>query len=408
MSFNIALSGIQAINQQLESTSNNIANAGTFGFKSTRANFASTYAGSQATGVQVGSLTQNIGLSGGLLTTNRATDAAISGRGFFIGKDTTGETTYTRVGIFEKSSTDFLIDSTGKKIQGFAVTPPSLVRGALGDIKIPTGIIPAKPSTKIDFVTNLTADWPVPAVAFPTNLPVPPAAAVEPPPDSYNMTKTTLVYDSLGVEHKVNQYFRKGPGLTVQVYVTVDGYQNPTPVVPATLTFDPAGKLDATLTTSQTITINPNPAATLPININYLGSTLQKGDSSTSTNFADGYPAGAYNKLELGEDGSVIAKYSNGESQVVAVLALATFANDDGLDPVNDTSWIATNRSGVADTGAPGEGRAGKLAVGGVEQSNVDITSELVGLMTSQRNYQANSKVIQTENTMLQSLMQAL
>lgn len=402
MSFNIALSGIQAINQQLESTSNNIANAGTFGFKSTRANFASTYAGAQATGVQVGSLTQNIGLSGGLLTTNRATDAAISGRGFFIGKDSTGETTYSRVGIFEKGPTDILTDSTGKKIQGYAVTPPSLVRGALGDIKIPTGIIPAKPSTKIDFVTNLTADWPVPVAWTPP--PAAPAAPVEPLATTYNMSKTTLVYDSLGVEHKVNQYFRKSGALTVDVHVTVDGYPQG---AATTLTFDTAGKLTAP-TTFQTVGFTPAPAAPLSIRIDYLGSTLQKGDSSTSTNFADGYPAGAYNKLELGEDGSVIAKYSNGESQVVAVIALATFANDDGLDPVNDTSWIATNRSGVADTGAPGEGRAGKLAVGGVEQSNVDITSELVGLMTSQRNYQANSKVIQTENTMLQSLMQAL
>ena len=402
MSFNIALSGIQAINQQLESSSNNIANAGTYGFKSSRANFGSMYAGEQATGVQVNSLTQNIGLSGGLLTTNRATDAAIGGRGFFLVKDASGETTYTRVGIFEKGPTDFLIDSNGKKVQGFAMTPPSLVRGALGDIKIPTGVLPAKPSTKIAFVSNMSADWPVPAAAW-----TPPVAPAEPAPNTYNMTKTSVIYDSLGVDHKVNQYFRKNAAnpLRVDVYATVDGV--PAGGAPTTLTFDAFGQLTPAVT-SQNLALALGSAAPQTIKIDYLGSTLQKGETSTSTNVPDGYASGTYNKLELGEDGSVIAKYSNGESQTVGVVALATFADEDGLTPVDATSWTSSNRSGTADVGEPGMGRAGKLSVGGLEQSNVDVTSELVGLMTSQRNYQANSKVLQTENTMLQSLMQAL
>jgi flagellar hook protein FlgE len=185
----------------------------------------------------------------------------------------------------------------------------------------------------------------------------------------------------------------------------VDGV--PSGAAPTTLTFDAVGQLTPAVT-SQNLALALGAAAPQTIKIDYLGSTLQKGETSTSTNVPDGYAAGTYNKLELGEDGSVIAKYSNGESQIVGVVALATFADEDGLTPVDSTSWTSSNRSGSADVGEPGTGRAGKLAVGGVEQSNVDVTSELVGLMTSQRNYQANSKVLQTENTMLQSLMQAL
>ena len=112
--------------------------------------------------------------------------------------------------------------------------------------------------------------------------------------------------------------------------------------------------------------------------------------------------------MELADDGSLVAKYTNGEKQNVGTLALATFADEGALTAVNDTSWIASTGSGTPLYERPGVGMAGKLATSSLEQSNVDITTELVGLMTSQRNYQANSKVISTESAMLQSLMQAL
>jgi flagellar hook protein FlgE len=123
MSFDIALSGIQAINDSLDTTSHNIANAGTYGYKSSRANFSTLVAGNQQTGVMVGSITQNIGLQGGILNTGRALDASINGRGFFITKDATGETQYTRVGIFDASKDGYLIDASGRKVQGYAVDP---------------------------------------------------------------------------------------------------------------------------------------------------------------------------------------------------------------------------------------------------------------------------------------------
>jgi flagellar hook protein FlgE len=158
MSFDIALSGIQAINESLETTSNNIANAATYGFKSSRANFSSVYAGTQANGVEVGSLTQTIGQNGSTQTTGRGLDAAIDGRGFFVSRDPQGGMTYTRVGIFSTDTKGYLIDSNGKKVQGYGPANGGAL-GTMGDIQVPTGQIAASPTTSIAFVGNLSADW---------------------------------------------------------------------------------------------------------------------------------------------------------------------------------------------------------------------------------------------------------
>ena len=146
----------------------------------------------------------------------------------------------------------------------------------------------------------------------------------------------------------------------------------------------------------------------MSVAIDYTGTTQFAGESTTTTDRADGYASGTYTGVELATDGSVVAKYTNGQKQNIGVIALATFPDEGALTAVNDTSWVASTTSGTAMYDRPGVGMTGKLVTSSLEQSNVDITSELVGLMTSQRNYQANSKVISTENAMLQSLMQAL
>lgn len=404
MSFNIALSGIQAINEQLNSISNNIANAGTYGYKAQRANFSSMYAGSQPTGTQIGSTTQNISLTGGVLNTGRAMDASIDGRGFFISKTSTGQEVYSRVGIFTKDGNDFLVDSAGHRVQGAKLTPGVAAPGPKGDIVVPTTTLEAKASTEIDFAANLSADWKAPTGTFPAS----PTAATPPDPSSYNMSKTTLAFDSQGKSHTVTQYFARttDSSLDVTVHILVDG-EPAASGTPVTLNFDSAGKLLNAPATNN-ITFAPAPAANADIMVDYTGTTFQAGEATTSTNVANGYTTGQYVGVELGSDGKVIAKYSNGEQQAVGQILLATMSNEDALTPVNDTSWVANGNVGTITESNPGESVAGSLAIATLEGSNVDITSELVGLMGSQRNYQANSKVITTENQMLQSLMQAL
>jgi flagellar hook protein FlgE len=397
MSFDIALSGIHAINEQLETVSNNIANASTYGFKSSRANFTSVYAGTQANGVEVGSLTQTIGQSGSTQTTGRGLDAAIDGRGFFVSRDPQGGMTYTRVGIFSTDSKGYLIDSNGKMVQGYGAANGGAL-GPMGDIKVPTGQIPASPTSSIAFVGNLSSDWTVPATAFDSTK-----------SSTYNMVKQSIVYDALGTQHTMSQYFVKKDATTVDVYYSMDGAAATATTAAATnsLVFDTTGKL--TTGTSKALTIPATAsAAAVNFSIDYTGTTKFAGEATTTTNRSDGYASGAFVGVELSSDGSLVAKYSNDQTQVVGTLAIATFANEGALQSISDTSWTANGNSGNALYNTPGVGLSGKLTTGALEGSNVDVTSELVGLMTSQRNYQANSKVLTTENQMMQSLMQAL
>jgi len=394
MSFNIALSGIQAINEQLNTLSNNIANAGTYGFKGSRANFSSVYAGDMANGVQVGSLTQDIGKNGSLQTTGRGLDAAILGRGFFTSRDSQGVVSYSRVGIFNTNADGFLVDATGKRVQGYGPTTNG-VMGAMGDIEIPTGQIPAVATTRATYAGNMSDDWDTkPAAGFNFN-----------DANTYNMVKQSVVYDSLGAQHTVSQYFVKTAPDTVSVFYSVNGAAPTAAAHP--ITFTNLGRLN-TGGTSPVINITPAGAAPLAFTFDYTGTTKFADAASTTTNRPNGYASGTFVGVELAEDGSIVAKYSNEQQQVVGTVAIATFPDEGSLVPTSDTTWVANANSGAPLYTTPGVGLGGKLSKGSLEGSNVDITSELVGLMTSQRNYQANSKVITAENQMMQSLMQAL
>jgi flagellar hook protein FlgE len=414
MSFDIALSGIQAINEQLDTVSNNIANSGTYGFKSSRSNFSSLVAGDTPNGVQVGSTTQNIEKSGGVQTTGRPMDAMIQGRGFFVAKDAQGQLNYTRVGIFTVNKDGFVVDSSNRKVQGYAAVKVGGALGVMGDLTVPTGQIPAVATSKISYVGNLSADWVPPTATFNSS-----------DPTSYNMVKQSVVYDTLGKQHTVSQYFVKGAGNTVDVYYANDGayiaaalppappppaVPPPPPLVvaPTTLTFNASGALTAPAPAKVALSLTDPAAGTVNFSIDYTGTTQFAGQALTTTNASDGYASGNFVGVELGEDGSVIAKYSNEQQQVVGMLSIATFPDEGALSQISDTSWVANEKSGAALYERPGVGLAGKLSTGTLEGSNVDVTAELVGLMTSQRNYQANSKVISTESAMMQALMQAM
>ncbi|HEX8606188.1 MAG TPA: flagellar hook-basal body complex protein, partial [Pseudoduganella sp.] len=223
-----------------------------------------------------------------------------------------------------------------------------------------------------------------------------------------NMTKVTLAFDSQGKSHTVSQYFVREDDTKneITVHTLVDGKQ-PTAGENTKLTFDADGKLTTTPTTLD-LAYDPAPAAVMNVTLDYVGTTFQAGEATTSVNVADGYTTGQFVGVELAGDGKVIAKYSNGEQQAVGQIKLATFSNEDALIPTSDTSWVASGDVGTVSLDNPGTSVAGSLATASLEGSNVDITAELVNLMGSQRNYQANSKVITTENQMLQSLMQAL
>lgn len=474
MSFEIARSGINAVSGSLETISQNIANAGTMGFKSSRANFSAMYAGTRANGAELSSVSQSIGRSGGLFNTGRGMDAMIQGRGFFAVRDGKGEEVYTRVGIFEVDKDGYVVDALGRRAQGYAAVLDAAGKpvagggvGALGDLKLRTGQIGAQASDKLTYNGNLSADWQAKVLAsFDKN-----------DPSTYNASMTSVIHDSLGSKHSVDQYFVKTGANTVEVAYSMDGTLLPSgsvtvdnaawavvstddgtgapagvtvtpnpPVVgqPQTYTWTYAGGAPATadtvtlgfgskgqLQTVNGVPVQPRPYPTpadwtvkppaidvalgtppsadpITLDVDYAGLTQFAGDSITLANSANGYGAGILTGTMIAEDGSVMATYSNGLSYAVGTLALVTFANEDALVAVSDTSWTASGGSGTPLYQRPGTGMAGTLAAGSLEQSNVDMTSELVNLMSAQRNYQANSKVLSAQNEMMQTLMQAI
>lgn len=398
MSFNIAVSGLNAINDQLGTISNNIANSGTVGFKSGRAEFSSLYAASQPLGVGISGMTQSITKGGSIAATGNSLDLAISGNGFFVVRDDSGNTAYTRAGYFGTDANGWLVNNQGMRLQGQpADANGNLQQGTVTDLKINNGAIPAKATNGLDFSANLDA-----RAEMPSATPFDPQNG-----ESWNNMYTTQVYDSLGREHSLNQYYVKTDENTWEVHYTLDGEPLDSPETPQTLHFTDQGVLESP-TGALTLQATIPGAQPLSLDINYQGSTQFATDFSVSKNAGNGYSAGECTGQIIDDDGSVYATYSNGERMLQGQLNLAWFANPAGLTSQDGTSWVQTSSSGAPMTGAPGEGQLGSIVAGALESSNVDLTAELVGLMTAQRNYQANTKIISTSDNMLSALFQAV
>lgn len=402
MSFSIANTGLSAVTEQLNTISNNIANSGTKGFKSGRTEFASMYAQSQPLGVAVSGVSQSINKSGSLDKTGINTDLAIAGSGFFVVKDSAGDTAYTRAGMFSTDNNGNLISSSGMKLQGYpADAAGNLQTGVVTDLQINNAGLAAKATGKITLAANLQASSKEPTVTTfsPTNK------------DSYNFMEQTTVYDSLGNKHSLVHYFIKQTPTTAgsswNVNYVLDGATAAHGTGHA-LTFDTSGKLTNTTLTPLTGPFGSVGVDPYNIAVDYTGTTQFDGAFATASKKSDGYTAGIKNGERIEGDGSVYATFSNGERMLQGKLVLANFANPNGLATQNGTTWSETGKSGAALLGAPGSGLLGNIETGALEASNVDLTAELVGLMTAQRNYQANTKIISTNDSMMNALFQVL
>ncbi|WP_330983789.1 MULTISPECIES: flagellar hook protein FlgE [Enterobacterales] len=400
MSYEIAATGLNAVDEQLDGISNNIANSGTVGYKSETTQFSAMYAGAQAMGVSVAGTAQSISRGGSMLSTGNTLDLAINNDGFFIMCDSAGNITYTRAGSFVTDKDGYIVNASGDYLQGYPVDDSgTLQTGAVTNIQIKTGSIPAQASDSMTFTANLNAsDESIDRTTTPFD-----------PTDvnSYTDSYTTIVYDSLGNEHSVSQYFTKTGDNTWEVQYTFDGeLQDSAPAI--TLTFDPdSGKL-VSPTGPQTLTFETGEAAPISMTVDYSDCTQYGSDFSVTTNSANGYASAEQNGIQVDDDGKVYATYSNGERMLQGQIVLATFPDENGLQAVSGTSWVQTGESGAPVIGVPGSGSCGTLSSGMLESSNVDITTELVDLMTAQRNYEANTKVISTSTQLDQALFQAM
>jgi len=422
MSFNTALSGLNAASADLNVKSNNIANVNTTGFKESRAEFADVFAvsafGSSDTAIGNGTVLNNVAQQfeqGNLEFTDNALDLGISGQGFFAlaPNQTSNEVVYTRAGAFNVDNDGFVVNSAGQYLRTFPVnsdgTVSSTSMSSTTTLQLPSTAGTPKATEGIELSTNL----PSTASAL--------TGAIDPTdPSSYTNSTSVTMFDSLGNEHIVTLYYQKTATANewdVEAYIAggdIIPASNTAPVqlgATQTLTFDPstggalAGASTTTLAFSITGTEFVSGAAAQTTTINFTGSTQNSGSFNVLALDQDGFPTGRLSGLDISDDGLVRATFTNGQATPLGKIALANFANPQGLKQIGNTSWVETLDSGQVLAGEAGTGVLGLIQSGALEASNVDLTKELVGLITAQRNFQANSKAIETNNAITQTII---
>jgi len=409
MSFRTSLSGLDAASTDLSVTGNNIANAATTGFKSSRAEFVDVFATSfsgvsgntPGSGVRVSNVSQQFG-QGNVEFTASNLDMAINGEGFFVVSDD-GTDTYTRAGAFTTDREGFVIDSSGRNLQVFpANNNGTFNTGTLQSLQLTTTDSPPKATTSVTPVINLNANEEVPVNAFD------PLDA-----DTYNHSTSTTVYDSQGNGFPATMYYvAKDPAAnTWDAFTIVDGQDLEIGTANSfELIFNGDGSLlSADGATSGQVTFDNlilgNGTDDMALSFDYGDITQYGGDFSIYSLNQDGFSSGRLSGIDIDQNGAVFARFTNGQSDLLGQVALASFPNSGGLNQLGSTSWGETYSSGDRIIGSPGSSGFGALQSGALEASNVDIASQLVNLITSQRNFQANAKAISTEDTIQQAIL---
>jgi flagellar hook protein FlgE len=451
MSFNIGLSGLYAANKQLDVTGNNIANVNTTGFKSSRAEFADVYAGANRLGVgknQVGNGVRLAAISqqftqGDVNNTGNVLDMGIQGTGYFILSDN-GSMVYTRAGAFQSNKDNYVVTSDGLRLQGYAADANgNIKKGILTDLRIDTSALAPKATSLIDQGINLNSE--ADDIPLPTATPPGPGEIAFDPSDDTTYTKSfaTKVYDTQGNEHTMEQFYRKTDQNEWTMYTLIDG-RNPmdpsstSPLIgtisfnedgsvkamdadatsipvgaPTTAewavtnnTFSLKGWIPATQDSSGNWVSNGSGENTAGMRLSMNSTTSYNTETARSSQSQDGYATGILSSLSIDSTGVMFASFSNQQSRAIGQIALASFANDQGLQQIGGTRWTETFSSGIPGIDSPKTGILGSVESNSLEASNVNLTQELVELIKAQSNYQANAKTISTESTIMQTIIQ--
>ena len=452
MGFQQGLSGLNVAAKNLDVIGNNVSNANTVGFKQSQAQFADVYTAAQGgtstpsigIGTKVATVAQQFG-QGNVSITSNPLDLAISGAGFFQ-LDSNGSIAYSRNGQFQLDKNGYIVNSQGHKLTGYKADPVTGVvsSGSTGPLQLPTQAITPSPTSKSEIGLNLDSRETAPRVSVfnPTD------------PESYNRSTAMTIFDTLGNEHVLNMYFQKAaaPVNTWNTYVTVDNLPanpgtaaagappaggaagappeagkegapaagaagaapaTPTGTLVGTLTFNSVGALTSTNPASTPLGIMSIPGGIVFAN----GSTTPQPmtmDFNMSTQFGapfgvtalnqNGYTSGQLNGFSTSADGTVLGRYTNGQTKALGQVVLANFANQQGLQSLGNNEWGISAASGQPLVGKPGTASLGILQSGAVEDSNVDLTAELVNMIMAQRVYQANAQTIKAQDSILQTI----
>ncbi|MGA8756405.1 MAG: flagellar hook protein FlgE [Stellaceae bacterium] len=407
MSLLTDLSGVNAAQTDIDTVGNNIANVNTTAFKVSDAQFSALFGSALSQTPGQGVNTANLAQSfkeGSISQTGNPLDVAITGNGFFQLQSGSG-IVYSRDGSFQISSSGQLVNASGAQVMGFAPTANGAAAtsaGSLQPIQINQANIAPGATSDLTLGINLpTSDAPINTATIPFS----PSN-----PQSYNESTTTTVYDSLGTSLSLTTYFTQVAGSgspnqwqTNWVLATPSGTSIASGAGP-TLSFNSSGQL---VSGSGSISASGLPDGSAPLSIaeNFTGTSVSGLSFGVNSVVANGSGGGQLTGVQIGSDGVVTGQYSNGGTQVFGTIALANFVNPQGLVPMSGNVWGASTGSGPAATGAPGTAALGQLEAGALEGSNVDLSTQLVNLITAQQAYQANVQSINIEQQNFQRLL---
>ena len=418
MSFQQGLSGLNAASKGLDVVGNNVANASSVGFKSSDAHFADVYANSLGgaggsnigIGTKLAAVVQQFS-QGNITATENPLDLAINGGGFFRLSDS-GTINYTRNGQFQVDKDGYLVTVQGQRVTGYgADANGNIVASAPVDIQLSTTDLPPRDTAAISAVLNLDSrlNPPVTAAFSPTDA------------TSFNNSTSLSTYDTLGNPHVLSYYFIKTAVPNGwEIYATVDGTSENNVDLgagagnPVTMTFDTSGQLTTAMPYNLSVDLNQVAidlgqvnGANTPLNFttDFSGTSQFGAPFGVNTLAQDGFTSGRLSGLAVTSDGVISGRYTNGQTRDLGQVVLADFPNANGLKPIGDTQWVETAQSGPALVSTAGSGTLGLLQPSAVENANVDLTAELVDMITLQRMYQANAQTIKTQDALLQTLV---
>lgn len=427
-----AVTGLSTNADGMTVIANNIANANAKGFKRDRAEFedlisSDLSSGSGATQIGRGSRLRNIKTmftQGGMQVTDSVTDIAIQGNGFFVIANPNTEVQesagkfYSRVGSLQFDRDGFLSDSNGGRVQGYMADGKGVLSTRLTDVRIPSGQIPPQATTKLTINVNLDARSEIKKEPF----------DIAKPEESSNFSNTQTVFDSHGRSHQCTVFYRKAQdsldGSTWEWHATVDGKETVDPgetqlkeFASGTVSFDSSGNLLKEVIEKSDVTFNKGARPGQKIEFDFGNNIVDEGgkgvgsstcissNSNTIFHKQDGFESGNLKAIKIGLDGVVTGVFTNGIQRDISAIALATFESEAGLEKAGRNQFYQTISSGPPKIGMAQSGSRGSLYASALEESNVDLASEFVQMILTQRSFQANSRSVTTTDSMMEEII---
>ena len=406
MAFQIDTSGIHSASTRLEVIGNNISNSNTVGFKGSEFDDVLATSMSGSVGTKKAGTRQSFS-QGNITASSNPLDMAINGKGFFR-VEAKGVAAYTRNGQFQLNKAGAIVNSTGDKLTGYGVDKETGLILSGSPVALSINPDPYAPRASTGITLDVTLDIRDDAMHAPSIT----TAFIQSDPTTYSHSTTTTLYDASGAAHDLQTFYVKRSPTDWDVYASLDNTMTPAaPATWATLAFDGSGKL-TTASDLAARTLQVPVSASQSVNFD-LSSAVQYGTSFAATVdqhssdlvAAAGAPPGEMTGYKIGNDGIITASYSNGRFVTMGQVVLADFKNTDGLAPTENNQWMETAASGAANLNVAGGGGMGLLEASATEDANIDLTAEMIKMISAQRVFQAAAEMVKKQDQIMQTVV---